>query len=145
MDRIPEANHRESDQPAASVSSLSLNDISLSISAPSASYSLPSIPRISLPTKGTSRPPRRPSTASSAQERVTLIPSSSLSSTSELTSTTVTPACASGESSAVTDASEPQKTYYTDDAPIREMNRRAHAAVEGLRAEASRLSNPGKS
>ncbi|KAI0711960.1 hypothetical protein C8T65DRAFT_739414 [Cerioporus squamosus] len=96
---------------------------------------VPTIPRLATPSK----PPRitrRPSTASSAEDKHSLLP----------------PAPPMGElspsaSSSMQDSPGISKTWSPrdgrrasyEDHTLQEMNRRAHAAVAGLRAEASRL------
>ncbi|CCM04965.1 uncharacterized protein FIBRA_07162 [Fibroporia radiculosa] len=145
MDHLADSHHHDSSQ--IPVSNISLNDISLSISAAAAPYPvLPPIPRLSLPARPTGhRPPRRPSTASSIEERSILLPCSVSPSPSDpLSCTAVTPATHSVTSSIDGDPADPRKFDFVEDAPICEINRRAHAAVEGIRAEASRLSTTGE-
>ncbi|KAI0768141.1 hypothetical protein BD413DRAFT_567029 [Trametes elegans] len=93
------------------------------------------------------RPTRRPSTASSAEDKYNLLPpvpsmgdlsSSTYSSFAEL------PHTGQGDkvdwSPQLRDRSNRPSSATFEDASIQEMNRRATAAVAGLRAEASRLS-----
>ncbi|TFY51631.1 hypothetical protein EVJ58_g10462 [Rhodofomes roseus] len=138
MDHLPEAQRNTDILSAASGSNTALNNLSLSLNSSSTPYVvLRPIPNIALPVR--KRPPRRPSTASSAEERGMLLPSSGSLSTTDLSITAVTPASDGEEASECAVDPEPRKCDFTDDARILEMNRRAHAAVEGLREEASRL------
>ncbi|KZT07710.1 uncharacterized protein LAESUDRAFT_724704 [Laetiporus sulphureus 93-53] len=135
--------------PTPTPAALSLDDLSRSLNLPhnTAAYTLPTIPRLALQAKTTHRPIRRPSTASSAEERPSLLPSSpspAVSFSSTCAPCGVHDAAYAPDSDADTRSSMPPLMPSVDgpeDASISEMNRRAHAAVEGLRAEASRLAN----
>ncbi|KAH8100919.1 Fph type histidine kinase [Cristinia sonorae] len=118
---------------------LTVNDLSLSL-APNAIPHI-SIPRLAFPSRS---PPkgkiRRPSTASSAEERSARLPSSSSNSSEHLS-----PMSTPGLGMWNTNGNLPSEGDAVNPLPmeklsLEEMNRKAHAAVAGLRAEASRLS-----
>ena len=73
-----------------------------------------------------------------------LLPSCPSPSASDLSATAVTQASDGEEINESVREAEPPKPDISDDARILEMNRRAHAAVEGLREEATRLAYSGK-
>ncbi|PIL35743.1 hypothetical protein GSI_02473 [Ganoderma sinense ZZ0214-1] len=98
---------------------------------------LSTISRLAPPSK-TPRLKRRPSTASSAKDKHDLLPPApspgDSSSTVHLSVVDVT----GGNKVASSDPGDPRSAPY-EDSTLEEMNRKAHAAVAGLRAEASRL------
>ncbi|CAL1716850.1 unnamed protein product [Somion occarium] len=112
-----------------SVPSLALNDITLPLAS-----AVPhiSIPRLSLGPKPSKPKLRRPSTASSAEDKSILLPTSF-----------VCDQLSVGTSSDHyrTPSPEGESTSVNEKPSIEEVNRRAHAAVAGLRAEASRLAS----
>lgn len=123
---------------SSSVPTFSLNDLSLSfISTAAPQLALPTIARPPLPARsGSGRAIRRPSTASSAEDKITRLPSTS-------TAGEQSPASTPGaEASDATHGDTNADTY--DLSTMQEMNRRANAAVAGLRAEVSRLAGIGK-
>lgn len=135
------SNLPRSDQPVTPTPSFAINDISLSLAA-----SIPhiSLPRLPLPSRTSSQgKPRRPSTASSAEERSARLPSSS-STSSDHHSSASTPAISSWAPSSLHADRPPPTGVFMEKMSLEEMNRRAHAAVAGLRAEASRLSAAGE-
>lgn len=73
-----------------------------------------------------------------------LLPSCPSPSASDLSATAVTQSSDVEEANGSIREAEPPKPDISDDARILEMNRRAHAAVEGLREEASRLAYSGE-
>lgn len=124
---------------ATTVPALAINDISLSLAA-----AIPhiTIPRLPLPNNKTAKSKgkiRRPSTASSAEERSVRLPSSS--SGSDHLSPMSTPGVSYSDGLY---QPEPSLSGPTERVSLEEMNRRAHAAVVNLRAEASRLSGAGE-
>ncbi|THH29988.1 hypothetical protein EUX98_g4200 [Antrodiella citrinella] len=117
------------------VPALAINDISLSLTS-----AVPhiAIPRIPLPAKSTKGKIRRPSTASSVEERSPRLPSSY---SSDHISTMPTPGLGTwNTNSLVPPDADVSASLPIEKLSLDEMNRKANAAVAGLRAEASRLS-----
>ncbi|GJE94509.1 Signal transduction histidine kinase [Phanerochaete sordida] len=136
-DQVPTIDHRpavlsrsRSDEaPQPSTSAPSLKDVAF-LAATAPHITLSPAPRLPLPARSHKGPLRRPSTASSAEEKFTLLPSSDLG----------TPG-----STASSDSYDGERMRLGSESPlseasIQEVNRRAHAAMAGLRAEASKLS-----
>lgn len=121
--------------PVASVPSL--KDVSFSLTTSAPHITLSPAPRLPLPQKSQRTQPRRPSTASSAEERFAILPASSPGESPTPVSTTST---GSQEGERMSLGVE----FPMSDTSIQEMNRRAHAAVAGLRAEASKLAGAGE-
>lgn len=145
MDHLPEAQRNTDILSVAAGSNTSFHEVSVVLTSSSTPYaSLRPLPNITLPAR--KRPLRRPSTASSAEERLggMLLPSCPSPSSSDLCGTTVAQAPDAEEAIESTREAEPVKPDIYDDARILEMNRRAHAAVEGLQEEASRLAYSGE-
>ena len=135
--RIPYLGRSRSDEVSASASVRSLKDLSYSLTATAPHITLSSAPRLPLPQKPQRGQPRRPSTASSAEDKFALLPSSSPGESPTPVSTIST------------DSREGERMGLGTESPvsetsIQEMNRRAHAAVAGLRAEASKLAGAGE-
>lgn len=120
---------------AASVPSL--KDVSLSLTTSAPHITLSPAPRLPLPQKTQRGQPRRPSTASSAEERFAILPASSPGESPTPVSTTST-------GSQEGERGRPGTESPMSETSIQEMNRRAHAAVAGLRAEASKLAGAGE-
>lgn len=116
-----------------SVPSLALNDISLPLA--SAVPHIP-IPRLSLNSKPSRPKFRRPSTASSAEEKTVLLPSSSFGDQ-------ISPGSSPKQPSMLTTEAD-SRPVNNERPSIEELNRRAHATITGLREEASRLSGAGE-
>ena len=123
--------------------SIQSDQLSYSLTHPNPSaVVVPTIPRLATPSKAP-KFSRRPSTASSAEDKHTLLPPAPPSGD-------LAPSSASG---AMHDSAGISKTWSPktldgrrasyEDHTLQEMNRRAHAAVAGLRAEASRLAGVG--
>lgn len=128
-----EANASGSAQP------LALHDVSLSLTNTAPYIAVSPTARLSLPVQQTKSTPRRPSTASAAEERCMRLPSSSpgdLSTSSPAPSSSIP----DEDSEGVVNGEEESP----DKVSIQEVNRRAMAAVAGLRAEASRLAGAGE-
>ncbi|KAI0649337.1 hypothetical protein C8Q79DRAFT_903069 [Trametes meyenii] len=108
---------------------------------------LPHIPRHPNPKPTPRRSSRRPSTASSAEDKHNLLPPVSsmgdLSPSAYIPEVSDTPGLGSKVRSLHTRDQDPASALYSDSA-IEEVNRRANAAVAGLRAEASRLQGIGE-
>jgi hypothetical protein len=126
-------------QPLAG-SSLSFNNVAFSLSAAGPHLTLSPAPRLPNPYSSMKGKPRRPSTASAAEDKWTMLPSSS-SSSIDLTNTNTaasTPSLGSqdGESALMSDSIERPS--------LQEVNKNAIEAVAGLRAEASRLAGGGQ-
>ncbi|KAL4252318.1 hypothetical protein ABKN59_002599 [Abortiporus biennis] len=135
------------------VPALALHDISLSLStSPVPHLNIPTLPRLNHPTKQSTRAkPRRPSTASSAEDKHPLLPSapdlfsstqlpSSSSASSDTSVGMIMPQCKSF--AAPSDRQNQMENSLRSQRPssLQEVNKRAHEAIAGLRAEASRLS-----
>ncbi|TCD67142.1 His Kinase A domain containing protein [Steccherinum ochraceum] len=137
MDRRKSAHRtRSEDQPispAAQVPSLAINDFSLSLATTVPHISLPRIPLPNKTPSSSKNKIRRPSTASSVEERSARLPSSSNTSSPDHLTPSHTPGLDVGVDSL------PMEKLSLED-----MNRKAHAAMAGLRAEASRLSGAGE-
>ncbi|KAH9856540.1 hypothetical protein C2E23DRAFT_721878 [Lenzites betulinus] len=149
-----QANGLRSDQ---ILSSLHPEDLSRSLAAANPHTvllpPLPHIPRV--PQKQQNKKViRRPSTASSAEDKHNLLPplqpmgdlpsaaGSPLSESSSLGARVWSPAPRASQSPLSAPVPAPAHTHLND-AALQEMNRRAYEAVEGLRAEASRLAGTG--
>ena len=114
----------------------SLKDVSF-LAGTAPHITLSPAPRLPLPQKPQRGQLRRPSTASSAEEKYTLLPSSSAGDT------------APSLSSASSGSQEGERIRMNSESPlsetsIQEVNRKAHQAVAGLRAEASKLAGGGE-
>ena len=131
-----------SDQIVPPIPSLSSDQLSYSLAAAnSPTFFVPNISRLAPPPK-LSRSNRRPSTASSAEDKQNILPPAPPM--GELTPSafsTSTDSLVVGKTGSP-DPKEGRSASYRDGS-IQEMNRRAHAAVAGLRAEASRLAGVG--
>ncbi|KAI0833278.1 hypothetical protein BC628DRAFT_6959 [Trametes gibbosa] len=155
-DNLPQANGLRSDQ---ILSTLHPDDLSRSLAAANPhTVLLPPLPHLPrLPQKQQSRKVvRRPSTASSAEDKYNLLPplqpmgdlasaaGSPLSDSSSLGAHVWSPGLHASQSQypSSTSVSAPTPTFLSD-AALQEMNRRAHDAVAGLRQEACRLTGPG--
>ncbi len=103
---------------------------------------VPTIPRLATPPRP-SRPTRRPSTASSAQDKHTLLPPAPPM--GELSHSPSPMQDSAGSSKTRSPQLRDGRRASYEDHTLRDMNRRAHAAVAGLRAEASRLASTGAS
>ena len=123
------------------------DDVHYAFAGPTpATILLPSISRLAPPTLRPPKVRRRPSTASSAEEKRDLLPPAR--SMGDLTPSACSP---------ISDAadfyppwvpngkSKDRRSVSHEDRSIQDMNRKAHAAVAGLRAEASRLTGLGES
>ena len=132
MEGIQQHHHPRTEPGSLAVPSLALNDISLPLAT--AVPSLP-LPRLSLNAKPGRPKYRRPSTASSAEDKSVLLPSSSIGDQ-------ISPGSSPKQLSMLTPESD--RLYVNAKPSIEEINRRAHAAVAGLRAEVSRLSGAGE-
>ena len=126
--------------PSINAPSLSstLGNVAFALSTTAPHIALSPAPRLPNPSNSFRGKPRRPSTASSAEEKYTRLPSSS-SSPVDLSSTAIsTPSLGSqdGDNGSSLDGSERPSLH--------EVNRRAIEAVAGLRAEASRLAGAGE-
>ncbi|KAK7690600.1 hypothetical protein QCA50_005699 [Cerrena zonata] len=128
MEGIQPQHHARAEPGSLSVPSLALNDISLPLA--SAVPHLP-IPRLSLNSKPSRSKYRRPSTASSAEEKTVLLPSSS-------SGDQISPGTSPKQHIML--PSEPEPSPVNAKPSIEEINRRVHATVAGIRAEASLLS-----
>lgn len=142
METTSEPKYSSSDEPSSSLhSNFALNNLSLSLASATVSHiGLSSSSRLLIP-KGSNRLTRRPSTASSAEEKSVLLPSSSfvVESSSRGYATTIS-SPASFSSPNVMDQSRADDRG--ESSSVREFNRRANVALADLRAEASRLSDP---
>ena len=128
------ASHSSEVPASISVPSLTINDLSFSLTASAPHIAISQGSLLPLPAKTPKRKLRRPSTASSAEEKGPRLPSS-LSSKDILSSHMSV--------QEVETMARDANTTPPDEMSIQEMNRRAHAAVAGLRAEASRLAGAG--
>ncbi|KAI0370374.1 hypothetical protein BV20DRAFT_944089, partial [Pilatotrama ljubarskyi] len=105
--------------------------------------SLPHIPKSRHPRHQSRKPTRRPSTASSAEEKHHLLPP--VQQMGDLSPSTYSPfSDSSGAGGQAWSSSSNHQHNHSaptplNEASLQEMNRRANAAVAGLRAEASRL------
>lgn len=104
---------------------------------------LSTISRLAPPLK-TPRFKRRPSTASSAKDKHDLLPPAPSPGDSSTSVHLSVVDGIVGNKVALSDSNEPRSATY-EDSTLDEMNRKAHAAVAGLRAEASRLAGVGAS
>ncbi|KAI0329100.1 hypothetical protein GY45DRAFT_1253663, partial [Cubamyces sp. BRFM 1775] len=143
MDNRPPATVLRSDQiPPA----LSQDDLHSSVAAANPhTILLPSLPHLPRhPKHHPRRPSRRPSTASSAEDKHHLLPPApSMGELSPSAYSVLSDSPGPGGrpwSPDVRDQLPPPVSAPCDEASIQEMNRKAHAAVAGLRAEVSRLS-----
>ena len=120
--------------PSITVPSLTINDLSFSLTAGAPHIAISQASLLALPAKSPRQKLRRPSTASSAEEKSPQLPCSL---SSRDLSTTTMGVQEGGPAPTHVDISPP------DQMSLQEMNRRAHEAVAGLRAEASRLAGSG--
>ncbi|KAI0077875.1 hypothetical protein K474DRAFT_1706914 [Panus rudis PR-1116 ss-1] len=129
MDSSQSNNAAGSENSPFPLPSLAINDISLSVAS-----NLPhiAVPRLSVGHRAPRSKLRRPSTASSAEERSILLPAGG---------DPISPgSTVSSEDSRMPYLdSRRESPFITQKPSIEEVNRRAHEAVAGLRAEASRL------
>ncbi|EIW57381.1 uncharacterized protein TRAVEDRAFT_48422, partial [Trametes versicolor FP-101664 SS1] len=103
---------------------------------------LPHIPRHP-PKPPPRKPSRRPSTASSAEDKYNILPPvQGMGDVSPSACSPLSDSSSYGGRAWSTSSRGHQSSVSApiDDAALQEMNKRAHAAVAGLRAEASRLS-----
>ncbi|KAI0749488.1 hypothetical protein C8Q80DRAFT_627605 [Daedaleopsis nitida] len=139
MDNRPSPTLLRSAQISPQLPSIQSEQLSYSLAAANTpTIFVPTISRLTPPSRPP-RPNRRPSTASSAEAKQQILPPAPPMGELTPSSYSLLPESA-GLSKVSSSETKDSRSGPFQDHPIQEMNRRAHAAVAGLRAEASRLS-----
>lgn len=143
MDKIRQTNHSGSEDLSLPVPSLALNDLSFPIAATVPHLQLTPLPRFPTTTSSTRRKQKRPSTAHSAQEKISLLPSSTIAPyQSPLLLPQAIPTSESDQMSL--QPLRQDKLNLLERSSMQELSRNAHATVASLRTQASRFTTTGK-